>query len=159
MKRSLILLMQFLIVVAGVGLLTLLLWEPHLEGRNATATLFQIYFNDPFLAYIYLVFVPVFIALYQAFKIAGHAGQSNVLSLATAKALRTIKYCALTTAGGMVGAVVYILAVVRAVEEDIAGGVAIGLFIILVSLAFAGIAAWFERMVQRQANLKSVSLS
>jgi hypothetical protein len=37
-------------VVVGGAVFVFLLWEPHIEGRNAHATLFQIYFNDPFLA-------------------------------------------------------------------------------------------------------------
>ena len=42
--------LQFLIVLVAVATLALLLWEPHLEGRNANATLFEIYFHDPILA-------------------------------------------------------------------------------------------------------------
>lgn len=53
MKRSPTLFLQAIIVLIAVGALTFLLWEPHLEGRNVGATPFQIYFNDPFLAYAY----------------------------------------------------------------------------------------------------------
>ena len=45
-----------------------------------TPTLFQIYFNDPFLAYAYIASLPVFVALYQAFKVLGYAGQNEVFS-------------------------------------------------------------------------------
>ena len=69
----------FLVVVLiGLGALALLLWEPHLEGRNAHATLFEIYFNDPFLAYAYGASIPFFVSLYQAFKLLGYAGQNQV---------------------------------------------------------------------------------
>jgi hypothetical protein len=40
--------LQAVIVLIGIGALALMLWEPHIEGRNAHATLFEIYFNDPF---------------------------------------------------------------------------------------------------------------
>jgi hypothetical protein len=59
MKRVSTTFLQVVIVLLGAGVLALLLWEPHLEGRNVNATLFEIYFKDPFLAYIYLAFVPV----------------------------------------------------------------------------------------------------
>jgi hypothetical protein len=57
--------LQAVIVLIGIGALALMLWEPHIEGRNAHATLFEIYFNDPFLAYAYLASIPFFVALYQ----------------------------------------------------------------------------------------------
>jgi hypothetical protein len=86
-------------VLIGIGALALMLWEPHLEGRNAHATLFEIYFNDPFLAYAYLASIPFFVALYQAFKVLGYIRQNKAFSQATVKALRTIKFCALAIIG------------------------------------------------------------
>ncbi|MFZ1290993.1 MAG: hypothetical protein WAR79_12930, partial [Melioribacteraceae bacterium] len=68
MKRSSFFL-QVIIVLVGIGGLTLLLLEPHFEGRNAHSTLFEIYFNDPFLALVYIGSIPFFIALYQAIKV------------------------------------------------------------------------------------------
>ena len=44
----------------GIGALAFLLWEPHLEGRNANATPYELYFNDPFLAYAYVASVSFF---------------------------------------------------------------------------------------------------
>jgi hypothetical protein len=75
MKRSSTTFLQLVIVLIGIGALALMLWEPHIEGRNAHATTFQIYFNDPFLAYTYIASIPFFVALYQAFKVLGYAGQ------------------------------------------------------------------------------------
>ena len=69
MLRSSTIFLQAVVVLIGIGALALLLWEPHLEGRNAHATLFQIYFNDPFLGYAYIATIPFFVALFQAFKL------------------------------------------------------------------------------------------
>src|SRR6266550_8903717 len=99
MKRSSTIFLQVVIVLIGIGALALMLWEPHIEGRNVHATLFAIYFKDPFLAYAYIASVPFFVALYQAFKVLGYAGQNKVFSQEAVKALRTIKYCALTIIG------------------------------------------------------------
>jgi hypothetical protein len=63
MKKSSTLFLQGVIVLIGIGALALMLWEPHLEGRNAHATLSQIYFHDPFLAYAYLASISFFAAL------------------------------------------------------------------------------------------------
>ena len=99
MKRSSTIFLQIVIVLIGIGALALMLWEPHIEGRNAHATLFEIYFKDPFLAYAYIASIPFFVALYQAFKVLGYAGQNKVFSQAAVKALRTIKYCAIAIIG------------------------------------------------------------
>src|SRR3954447_25832701 len=94
-KRSSTIFLQVVIVLIGIGALALMLWEPHVEGVNAHATLFKMYFNS-FVAYAYIASIPFFVALYQAFKLLGYAGQNKAFSLEAVKALRTIKYCALT---------------------------------------------------------------
>ena len=109
MKRSSTIFLQIVIVLIGIGALALLLWEPHIEGRNAHATLFEIYFKDPFLAYVYIGSIPFFVALYQAFKVLGYAGQNKVFSQAAVKALRTIKYCALAIIGFVVVGEIFIM--------------------------------------------------
>lgn len=43
--------LQGVVVLMSVCVVSFLLWEPHLEGRNATATPYEVYFHDPFLAY------------------------------------------------------------------------------------------------------------
>ena len=83
MKKGPTIFLQVVIVLIGIGALALMLWEPHIEGRNAHATLFEIYFKDPFLAYAYLASTPFFVALYQAFKVLGYIGQDKAFSQAT----------------------------------------------------------------------------
>src|SRR5512134_2805243 len=99
MNRSSTIFLQIVIVLVGIGALALMLWEPHIEGRNAHATLFEIYFKDPFLAYAYIASIPFFVALYQAFKVLGYVGQNTVFSPAAVRALRTIKYSAMAIVG------------------------------------------------------------
>src|SRR6188768_2932101 len=108
MKRGATIFLQVVIALLGVGILALLLWEPQVEGRNVHATQFEIYFKDPFLAYIYLAFVPFFVGLSRAFKIVGYAQRNKIRSERSVRALRILKYCALTTAIFIVGAEAYI---------------------------------------------------
>src|ERR1700754_3655304 len=107
MKKGSTVFLQVVIVLIGIGALALMLWEPHLEGRNAHATIFEIYFKDPFLAYAYTASIPFFVALYQAFKVLGFAGQNQAFSQAAVKALRTIKYCAISIIGFVAVSVVF----------------------------------------------------
>src|SRR3989344_5309673 len=145
MQKSLSLVGQIVIVALGIVVFAALLWEPTVEGVNANATtLYQIYFDDPFLAYIYFSFIAVFVGLYKTFKLLGYMGQGGAYSQKSAQALRTIKYCALAFAGLIFAAVAYISIVMRG-KDDIAGGVAVGLFMILVSIVVAATAGIFER--------------
>src|SRR4029079_15598304 len=102
MKRSSTVFLQVVIVLIGIGVLALLLWEPQIEGVNAHATNFEIYFKDPSLALVYAGSIPLFIALYQAFKVLGYVGQNKVFSPEVVNALRPIKYCALAIIGFVV---------------------------------------------------------
>ena len=63
MKRSSTVFLQIVIVLISIVALALMLWEPHIEGRNAHATLFEIYFKDPFLAYAYTASIAFYAAL------------------------------------------------------------------------------------------------
>ncbi|OGZ30498.1 MAG: hypothetical protein A2931_00225 [Candidatus Niyogibacteria bacterium RIFCSPLOWO2_01_FULL_45_48] len=155
MKKSSTIFLQVVIVLISIGALALMLWEPHLEGRNVSAAFFEIYFKDPFLAYAYVASIAFFVALYQAFMLLGYIGQNKVFSQAAVNALRTIKYCAITLVGFIVGAEAYLFIVQRKVEEDIAGGVMMGLVMIFVSVVIATAAAVFERILQSAVDIKS----
>lgn len=110
------------------------------------ATLFEIYFKDPFLAYAYTASIAFFIGLYQAFKTLGYIGQNKAFSRETMKALRTIKYCGLVIVGFVVTAMTYLF--IARPGDDIAGGIFMGMLIILASSVIAATAARFERMTQ-----------
>jgi hypothetical protein len=153
-KRSSTIFLQVVIVLIGIGVLALMLWEPHLEGRNAHATTFEIYFKDPFLAYAYTTSIAFFVALFQAFTLLGYIGQNKVFSLDSVRALRTIKYCAMTLVALVGAAVAYLFIAVRD-KDDIAGGVAIGLAMIFISVVIATAAAVFERLLQNAVDMKS----
>ena len=152
MKRGSTIFLQVIIVLIGVGALALLLWEPHIEGRNAHATLFEIYFKDPFLAYAYIASIQFFMALYQAFKVLGYAGQNKVFSQEAVKALRTIKICAIVIVGFVAVGEIFIM---LGDSDDRAGGVFMGILITFASIVIATAAALFERILQNAVDMKS----
>ena len=153
MKRSSTIFLQIVIVLIGIGALALLLWEPHIEGRNAHATNFEIYFKDPFLALVYIGSIPFFLALYQAFKVLGYAGQNKIFSQAAVKALRTIKFCAIAIIGFVVVEEIFIM--LNHGSDDAAGGVFMGVLITFGSIVIATAAAMFERILQNAVDIKS----
>ena len=142
MDKPTIRLLQTATALVGVLVLAFLLWEPHVEGRNAHATLFEIYFKDPFLAYVYLSSTPFFVALYHAFKALGEVGRSGAFSPESVKSLRTIKLCALALVGLVALAEVFILGME---SDDRAGGVFMGALFGGASAVMAFAAAKLER--------------
>jgi hypothetical protein len=154
MKRGSTIFLQAVIVLLGIGGLILMLWEPLVEGRNVRASAFEVYFKDPFLAYAYTASTAFFVALYQAFKLLGYIRQNKVFSPSSVNALRTIKFCAISLVCFIAGAEAYLFIVQRG-KDDIAGGVAMGLMLIFVSLVVATAAAVFEKTLQSAVEIKS----
>jgi hypothetical protein len=152
MVRGSILFLKAVLVLAGIGALALMLWEPHIEGRNAHATLFEIYFKDPFLAYAYIASIPFFVALYQAFKVLGYAEQNTVFSPAAVRALRTIKYCAMAIVGFVAVGEIFIM---LGDSDDRAGGVFMGILITFPSIVIAAAMVVLERVLQNAVDIKS----
>jgi hypothetical protein len=149
MKLSTIFL-QGVIVLVGVGVLVFLLWEPHLEGRNVNATWFQIYFKDPFLAYVYLGSIPFFVGLERAFKFLSLVRQGTTFSEAALRVLRTIRKCALITAGLIVGAAIWIRIAAMWSADDPAGFIMLCIIATLVSLMSASWATILEQILQKK---------
>jgi Protein of unknown function (DUF2975) len=152
MKRGSILFLRAVLVLIGAGALALLLWEPHSEGRNAHATFSEIYLNDPFLAYVYVASIPLFVALYEAFKLLGSVGRDAMLSEAAVNRVRTIKRCALIIIAFVAGAELIVL---LSNNDDPQGGFFMGVLIAFVSTIVVTGAALFERTLQNAVDIKS----
>lgn len=155
MKRSSIIFLQIIIVIIGLAALALLLWEPQVEGRNAHATQFEIYFKDPFLALAYAGSIPFFVALYRAIQGLGYVGRNQVFSPNVVKALRTIKYCALAIIGFVIVEGIWILVISGGDEDNPGAPIFLGLLIVLPSIVVATTAGMFERVLQKAVEMKS----
>ncbi|MFA7248513.1 MAG: DUF2975 domain-containing protein [Dehalococcoidia bacterium] len=145
MKRGSILFLRVVLVILGVGVLTGMLWQPQVEGRNVNADQFTIYFRDPFLAYAYVGSLPFFYGLYQAFAFLGFVGRDEAFAPGAREALRRVKYSALAVIAFIAGAEAYII---LGVSDDRAGAVAMGIIAILVGLVAATAADVLERVVR-----------
>jgi hypothetical protein len=152
MNRSSAVFLQVVIVLIGMGALAFLLWEPHVEGRNAHATPFEIYFKDPFLAYVYTASIAFFVALYQAVKVLGYAGRNQVFSQEAVKALRTIKYCAIAIIGFVAVSVVFMP---FSDPDDGPPGVVMRALVTFGSIVVVAAAAMFERVLQKAVDIKA----
>ena len=146
MKGSSALFLQVVSVLIGIGILGLMLWEPHLEGRNAHATTFEIYFKDPFLAYVYVGSIPFFVALYRAFGLFGHVRRNGTFSQVSLNALRAIKRCAMVIIGFVAGGVIFII--MFGDKDDRPAGVFMCVLVAFAASVIATAAAMFARNLQ-----------
>ena len=151
MKRGSTIFLQVVVVLVGIGMLALLLWEPHVEGVNQHATLWQMYF-DPFILYVYLTFVPFFVALYQALKVLGYAGRNEVFSPAAVRALRRMKYCAIAMIALVAASFLFMLS---GDPEDRPAGIFMRILIGFPAVVVLAAAAMFQRILQNAVDLKS----
>lgn len=147
--------LQAVIVLIGVSALAFMLFEPHVEGRNAHASFFQVYFNDPFLASVYIGSIPFFVALFQVFKLLGYIGQNKVFSQVAVNTLKTIKYCAFITAGVIVAAIVYLRVASFNNNEDPAGVIMLGIIATFASIVAGAAVAVFQKTLQSAVNIKT----
>jgi hypothetical protein len=138
-------------VLIGIGALAFMLWEPHVEGVNAHATLLQMYFNA-FVMYAYVASIPFFVALYQAFKVLGYAARNKVFSQEAVKSLRIVKYCALAMIGFVAVSVIFMIGGDR---DDRPAGVFMRILITFPSIVVAIAAAMCERILQNAVDLQS----
>ena len=90
----------------------------------------------------------------QGFKILGYAGRNDIFFPGAVRGLRIIKYCALTIAIFILGAEAYIFIFISG-TDDIAGGVMMGVFVILMCTVIGTAAAMFERILQNAVDIKS----
>lgn len=146
--------LQAAVIIIGIGAFVFMLWEPHIEGRNVHSTLFEIYFNDPFLAFAYIASIPFYMAIYNAVKVLGYYRQNNVVSKGAVKSLRTIKLCALSIIGSVFVGEFFIM---MNESDDRAGGVFMGFIIILISVGIAAAAAKFQKNLQNVLNETVIS--
>jgi hypothetical protein len=147
MKKPLTLLSQIFIVAIGILAVAFLIWEPTVEGVNVNSPLFEIYFTDPFLAYVYLSSVPFFVALYHAFRALGYIGENKGFKQEVLNALKIIKTCSISTIGFAVLGEIFIM---MNTSDDRAGGVFMGVLVIFGSI-LAGVATTsLQRMYQKR---------
>lgn len=154
MKRSSIILLQVVIAFIGLVALALLLWEPQVEGRNAQASQFEIYFTDPFLMLVYAGSIPFFVALHRVIQALGCVARNEVFSPGVVRALQTIKYCARAIIGFVVVEELWILVISGSDNDNPGAPILLGLLIVLPSIVVATTAGMFERVLQKAVEMK-----
>ncbi|MBJ8031538.1 DUF2975 domain-containing protein [Bacillus cereus group sp. N21] len=102
---------------------------------------------------MYAAAIPFYFALYQAFKLLSYIDKNQAFSELSVKALKNIKYCAITISTlYLLGMPLYYLIAERVDPPSI---IPIGLVIIFASMVIAVFAAVLQRLLQEAINIKS----
>lgn len=102
---------------------------------------------------MYAAAIPFYMALYQAFKLLNYIDKNQAFSELSVKALKNIKYCALTiSALYLLGTPVYYL---MSQKIDPPSFMPMGLTIIFSSMVVAMFTAVLERLLQEAIHIKS----
>jgi hypothetical protein len=102
---------------------------------------------------LYVPALPFFFALYQALKLLNYIDQNKAFSELSIRALKNIKYCAITISVMYAAGMPYIFRV--ADRDDAPGVVALGLVIVFASIVIATFAAVLQKLIQSGLDLKS----
>jgi hypothetical protein len=159
MKRGLTIFLRIVIsLIAIAALAVCILALPPMVVKEAAKTPKTAYLIYLFLVGAYILSIPFFVALYQAFKLLTYVDRDNGFSESSVRALGLIKYCAVTIGILMVAGIAAVMAFSFGKGEDIAGIVAMGLLVTFASSVVAAVAAVLQKQVEKAIDIKSERL-
>jgi hypothetical protein len=120
---------------------------------NEAAEHYPAYLLYPVLIGMYAAAVPFFFALYQTLKLLSYIDKNNAFSELSVKALKSIKYCAITISILYAGLI--LLLIPMAEIDDAQGIVALGLVITFASIVVAVFAAVLQKLLKNAIDIKS----
>lgn len=151
MKRGTTLFLKLAVLFIGLPVLGLslfgLIW---LINNPANPTYDQLLY--PVLIGMYLSALPFFSALYQTFKLLNHIDKNQAFSELSVKALKNIKFCALTISGLYVIVLPFVFGLAQ--MDDAPGLVLMGMVPVFASLVIAVFAAVLQRLLQDAIDIK-----
>ncbi|NOU96202.1 DUF2975 domain-containing protein [Paenibacillus sp. LMG 31456] len=154
MKRGKTLFLKIAVILIGIPILALCIFLVPNIG-NFAGELFPetAYMKSLVLIDMYAAAIPFYFALYQAFKLLSYIDKNQAFSELSVKALKNIKYCAITISTlYLLGMPLYYLMGKRV---DPPSFIPMGLGIIFASMVIAVFAAVLQRLLQEAINIKS----
>ena len=154
MKRGSTLFLKIAVILIGIPVLALCIFLVP-EIANFAAELYPDHAYMKYLVFIdlYATAIPFYFALYQAFKLLSYIDKNKAFSELSVKALKNIKYCAITISSlYVVGMPLFYL---MADIDDAPGIIVIGMVIIFASMVIAVFAAVLQRLLKEAIDIKS----
>ena len=153
MKRE-TLFLKVVVFLIGIPVLALcIFWLPWLANRAPEMNPELAYLQYPVLIGLYATAIPFFFALYQTLKLLSYIDKNKAFSELSVKALKNIKYCAITIS--ILCVVGIPLLFLMAQEDDAPGIVVLGLVITFASIVIAVFAAVLQKLLKNAIDIKS----
>ncbi|MBY0754170.1 DUF2975 domain-containing protein [Clostridium sardiniense] len=149
MKRETLFLkaVVFLIGIIALGLCIFLLPRIANKASEINRDLYH------FIIVVYVSAIPFFIALYQALRILSYIDKNEAFSYLSVKALKNIKYCAMTIS------ILYVLGLpllyIIADKEDAPGIIVIGMVVVFAAFVIGIFAAVLQKLLKNVIDIKS----
>jgi hypothetical protein len=102
---------------------------------------------------MYISAVPFYFALYQAFKLLCYIDKNKAFSQISVKALKNIKYCAITISALYLVIMPFVYLVAE--KDDAPGLIIIGMVPIFASMVIAVFAAVLQKLLKEAIDIKS----
>jgi hypothetical protein len=152
MKHGSTLFLKMAVFLIGTPVLALSIFGlPWLANNPANPDYAHILY--PIVIGLYVSVIPFFVALYQAFMLLSYIDKNQAFSALSVKALKNIKFCAMTISGLYVVILPFVFMV--ADLDDAPGLVIIGMVPIFASMVIAVFAAVLQRLLQEAIDIKS----
>jgi len=111
------------------------------------------YLHYPVLIGMYAAAIPFFFTLYQTLKLLSYIDQNKAFSELSVKALKNIKYCAVTISILYAGLIPLLIPIADA--DDAPGVVGFPIIIIFASIVIAVFAAVLQKLLKNAIDIKS----
>jgi hypothetical protein len=152
MKRGSTLFLRMAVFFIGTPVLALCIFGlPWLANNPVNPDYAHILY--PIIIGMYVSVIPFFVALYQAFKLLSYIDKNQAFSQISVKALKNIKFCAMTISGLYVIIEPFVFLV--ADLDDAPGLVIVGMVPVFASMVIAVFAAVLQRLLQEAIDIKS----
>ncbi|UAL54400.1 DUF2975 domain-containing protein [Metabacillus dongyingensis] len=152
MKHGSTLFLKIAVFLIGTPVLALCIFGlPWLANNPANPDYAHILY--PILIGMYVSAIPFYIALYKAFKLLSYIDKNQAFSELSVKALKKIKFCAMTISGLYVVIMPFVFLV--ADLDDAPGLIIIGIVSIFASMVIAVFAAVLQRLLKEAIDIKS----
>ncbi|MDL4840142.1 DUF2975 domain-containing protein [Aquibacillus rhizosphaerae] len=152
MERGTTLFLKVAVFLIGITVLALCVFLlPWLANYTAEMYPEFAYLQYPILIGLYITAIPFFIALYQALKLLNYIDNNNAFSELSVKALKYIKYCAVTIS------ILYVIGIIFLISQNASqpGIAVIGFTIIFTSAVIAVFTAVLQKLLKNALDIKS----
>ncbi|WP_075618890.1 DUF2975 domain-containing protein [Paenisporosarcina indica] len=152
MKQGTTLFLKIALILIGIPVLALCIFGLSWLANNPVNPEYA-HILYPILIGMCVAVIPFFVALYQAYKLLSYIDKNQAFSELSVKALKNIKFCAITVSG----LYVLILPFVYLIAEldDAPGLIIMGMVPVFAALVIAVFAAVLQRLLQEAIDIKS----